>query len=89
MGYRGYPSHEADFKSVDYQKYILIKRQPDGSLTKTPLFRLSDKSKLIDAGTYVGIDYSGDRPDIGTYEDGKPTKNDTIYSESFSEAISL
>ena len=80
-----------DFKSVDYQRYILAKRQADGSLAKTPLFRLTPNSKLQNAGTYVGTPYAGERPDIGTFESGKPSKNDTdtIYSESFSEAISL
>jgi hypothetical protein len=78
-----------DFKSVDYQKYILAKRQSDGSLPNTPLFRLTSGSKLRNAGTYVGIPYSGERPNIGTFEDGKLNKSDTIYSESFSEAISL
>ena len=79
-----------DFKSVDYQKYILAKRQADGSLPQTPLFRLTQNSKLRNAGTYVGTPYSGDRPDIGTFESGKPTQKDTvIYSESFTEAISL
>ena len=79
-----------DFKSVDYNKYILAKRQADGSLATTPLFRLTSKSKLNNAGVYVGTPYSGDRPNIGTFENGKPTQKDTIiYSESFTEAISL
>ncbi len=85
----GIEASVADFKSVDYQKYVLAKRQPDGSLANTPLFRLHSKSKLINAGTYVGTEYSGERPDIGTFENGEATKNDTIYTESFAEAISL
>ena len=87
----GIQATEADFKSVNHQKYVLAKRQADGSLPNTPLFHLTADSKLRNAGTYVGIPYSGDRPNIGTYEDGNVEKNDTdtIYSESFSEAISL
>lgn len=86
----GIQATAADFQSVNYQKYILAKRQPDGSLTPTPLFRLSTKSKLIDAGTYVGSGYAGDKPDIGAYEDGNATENnEMIYSETFSETISL
>ena len=87
---QGIEASVEDFKSVDCQKYILAKRQADGSLPQTPLFRLTQSSKLRNAGTYVGTPYSGDNPDIGTFESGKPTQKDTeIYSESFTEAISL
>ena len=64
----------ADFLSLDYGTYILADRQADGSLTETPLLRLSPSSEMINAGTIItDIDYNGSAPDLGCFETGDVT----------------
>jgi parallel beta-helix repeat protein len=58
---------EADFISVD-TSLASAPRNPDGSLPANDLFRLAKGSKLVDAGTKVGLPYSGAAPDLGAFE---------------------
>ena len=57
----------SDFLSLDTTQ-ILAARQADGSLAGGTLLRLSTGSPLIDAGTNVGLTYTGAAPDLGCYE---------------------
>jgi hypothetical protein len=50
----GIQATEADFKSVDYQKYILIKRQPDGSLRQ---LHIEDALNVIETVDPSEIEY--------------------------------
>ncbi|MGN0235012.1 MAG: hypothetical protein ACI4BD_01675 [Paludibacteraceae bacterium] len=57
----------SDFLSLDTTQ-ILAARQADGSLAEGTLLHLSAGSALIDAGTDVGLSYTGAAPDLGCYE---------------------
>ena len=57
----------SDFLSLDTTQ-ILAARQADGSLAEGTLLRLAAGSALIDAGTDVGLSYTGTAPDLGCYE---------------------
>ncbi|QXO15536.1 MULTISPECIES: RICIN domain-containing protein [Vibrio] len=57
----------SDFESVDINN-LLAARQSDGSLPVVKFFHLKSGSKLIDAGTDVGLDYNGNAPDLGSFE---------------------
>ena len=57
----------SDFLSLDTTQ-ILAARQADGSLAEGTLLRLTAGSPLIDAGTDVGLTYTGTAPDLGCYE---------------------
>lgn len=57
----------SDFLSLDTTQ-ILAARQADGSLAEGTLLRLAAGSALIDAGTDVGLPYTGSAPDLGCYE---------------------
>ena len=57
----------SDFLSLDTTQ-ILAARQADGSLAEGTLLRLATGSPLIDAGTNVGLTYTGAAPDLGCYE---------------------
>ena len=57
----------SDFLSLDTTQ-ILAARQADGSLAEGTLLRLAAGSPLIDAGTDVGLTYTGTAPDLGCYE---------------------
>jgi hypothetical protein len=56
-----------DFISLDASE-LELPRKADGSLPIINFLRLAPGSDLIDAGTNVGIPYSGDAPDIGAFE---------------------
>lgn len=56
-----------DFVSLD-SLGVTGKRAADGSLPKLNFLRLKAGSDLIDAGTNVGLPYSGSAPDLGAYE---------------------
>lgn len=43
-------------------------RQADGSLPNLPFMHLENSNPYIDAGTDVGIPYSGSAPDLGAFE---------------------
>ena len=57
----------SDFLSLDTTQ-ILAARQADGSLAEGTLLHLAAGSALIDAGTDVGLSYTGAAPDLGCYE---------------------
>lgn len=57
----------ADFSSTD-GSLLASSRKSDGSLPDIALLHLASGSKLIDAGVDVGINYSGNGPDIGAFE---------------------
>ncbi|MDW6001825.1 RICIN domain-containing protein [Vibrio mangrovi] len=57
----------SDFSSVNIND-LLADRQSDGSLPVVKFFHLKSGSKLIDAGTDVGLDYNGRAPDLGSFE---------------------
>ena len=44
------------------------RRQNDGGLPDLTFLHLSEKSHLIDAGTYVGLPFKGKAPDLGAFE---------------------
>lgn len=57
-----------DFISTGYTQ-LTSERQSDGSLPSGVTYmNLSSNSELVDAGTYVGISYSGNAPDVGYHE---------------------
>ena len=63
----GLTVNASDFLSLDTTQ-ILAARQADGSLAEGTLLRLAAGSPLIDAGTDVGLTYTGAAPDLGCYE---------------------
>ena len=58
-----------DFISLDYTQ-LYGSRKSDGSLPNITFGRLTSSSDLIDAGTDVGLDYTGTAPDLGYIEYG-------------------
>ena len=58
---------DIDFISLDTTG-LCGTRQSSGELPITTFGTLASTSELIDAGTYIGIDYSGSAPDIGYVE---------------------
>jgi uncharacterized repeat protein (TIGR02059 family) len=58
---------DADFLSLNPQG-VKGARSSDGSLPVLDYLHLASGSDLIDAGTDVGIQYSGNDPDMGAYE---------------------
>jgi len=56
-----------DFVSLD-SLGVTAKRNADGSLPKINFLRLKAGSDLIDAGTDVGLPFTGSAPDLGAYE---------------------
>lgn len=72
----------SDFLSLDTTQ-ILAARQADGSLAEGTLLHLATGSALIDAGTNVGLSYTGAAPDLGCYEtDGVLHPTITCTSEN-------
>jgi hypothetical protein len=65
----------ADFINLD-SKEVDGPRQKDGSLPEIDFLHLSKNSHLIDAGTKVGLPYSGKSPDIGAFEMKQEIKTD-------------
>ncbi|MGA3051204.1 MAG: right-handed parallel beta-helix repeat-containing protein [Chitinispirillaceae bacterium] len=59
----------SDFASLDTAG-IMGPRNADGSVPNVEFLRLSATSKLIDAGTDVGLPYVGKAPDLGAFEYG-------------------
>ena len=60
---------DKDFVSLDTTE-ILSDRKENGELPTLAFMHLQEGSKLIDAGTDVGLAYSGKAPDLGCYESG-------------------
>ncbi len=58
-----------DFLSLD-TTLILSQRNDDGSLPVVAFMRLKEGSKMIDAGVDVGLQFTGNAPDMGCYEYG-------------------
>jgi len=70
--FRDLPDDEDDANDI-----MSASRQSDGSLPDIgDYFQLVEGSDLIDAGTDVGLDYSGDAPDIGYAEYEESTMSD-------------
>lgn len=70
-----------DFITMDTTG-ISAPRQADGSLPKVSFFQLNGSSDLIDAGTDVGITYSGSAPDLGAFEYIPTTGLNTVLSQN-------
>ena len=66
------PVTDTDFLSVS-PAGMDAPRQPDGSLPRLTFLHPAPGSKLIDAGTNVGLPFKGKAPDIGAFEfDAQP-----------------
>lgn len=65
--WQGFIVTQDDFITLDYT-LATADRESDGSLPDNNLARLSEKSKLIDAGSNTGKNYKGVAPDLGAYE---------------------
>lgn len=63
---------DADFVTVDTVG-VRGPRKADGSLPNITFMHLAAGSQLIDAGTIVGLPYSGTAPDLGAFEYGTTT----------------
>jgi hypothetical protein len=75
----GFSVSASDFISLD-TTLATKPRNADGSLPVTDLFRLKAGSKLIDAGTDVGLPFSGSKPDLGAFEKGT-TRTGPVHEE--------
>ena len=75
---------EADFISLDTAG-IRGPRKADGSLPDVAFMHLAAGSKLINAGTNIGLPYNGSAPDLGAFETAGPTsvkkKEDAVPEE--------
>jgi K+-transporting ATPase c subunit len=67
--WNGFSVSSSDFISLDPTGTDGA-RQPDGSLPSLNFLHLASGSKLIDAGTNVGLAFSGTAPDIDAFESG-------------------
>jgi hypothetical protein len=77
---------ESDFESIDTTG-VRGPRKPDGSLPDLKFLKLSAGSRLIDAGTDVGLPFTGQAPDLGAFEYQAPTN--IIEKEKLPTAFSL
>ena len=66
----------SDFLSLDTTG-VRGPRKANGSLPDVPFLHLSATSRLIDAGTNVGLPFVGNAPDIGAFEYGATTAVET------------
>ena len=57
-----------DFLETIDDKQLEAPRKADGSLPDIEFMHLKKGSKLIDKGTYTGIPYNGEGPDLGAFE---------------------
>jgi hypothetical protein len=64
---KNFSASKSDFQSVD-TSLARTARNVDGSLADTKLFRLKTTSKLVNAGTDVGLDYAESAPELGAFE---------------------
>lgn len=58
---------DSDFVSLDVSQ-LYAPRKADGSLPDITFGKLKSGSDMIDAGTNVGLPYSGSAPDLGPFE---------------------
>jgi hypothetical protein len=63
---------DADFISIDTAG-VRGPRKPDGSLPDINFMHLASGSQFIDAGTDVGLPFTGTKPDLGCFETSGPT----------------
>lgn len=63
----GLQANSDDYSSLDID-LLISPRNADGSLPDIAYMKLQSGSDLIDAGTDVGLDYTGSAPDIGPFE---------------------
>ncbi len=64
----------ADFVGIDTAG-VRGPRKADGGLPDVSFMHLAEGSKLIDAGTDVGLPFVGSAPDLGAFEYGTPVVN--------------
>lgn len=67
---KGISVSASDFAGLDITE-VLAPRAADGSLPNTAFLHLAEGSRLIDAGTDVGLAFAGEAPDLGCYEYGE------------------
>ncbi len=63
-----------DFTNLDSStiySQLSAPRKADGSLPDITVLKLVEGSDLIDGGTDVGLEYNGDKPDLGAFESKK------------------
>lgn len=65
--WQGFTVTNADFQNLD-ETQLRAPRKADGSLPDITLLHLAPTSKMIDAGTNVGLRYLGAAPDLGAFE---------------------
>jgi hypothetical protein len=83
-----YEVSSADFVSVDTSG-VRGPRKADGSLPEIAFMHLAPDSKLIDAGTAVGLPYVGIAPDLGAFESDRVTSvNERVLASSNSFLLS-
>lgn len=63
----GFSVSNSDFISL-VTSLATVARNADGNIPYTDLFRLKTTSKLVNAGTDVGLAYEGSAPDLGAFE---------------------
>ncbi len=63
----GFSVSSSDFISLN-TSLATSARDLDGTISYAHLFRLKPTSNLVDAGTNVGLPYSGTAPDLGAFE---------------------
>ncbi len=86
----GFTVTNADFASVDSTGFISAVRNADGSLPSSNFLRLVAGSDLVNAGTDVGIPYTGSKPDIGAYGYAAATTSTvTVSTTSLSDFGSI
>ena len=78
---------DSDFKSLDIN-LLTLPRKADGSLPDVDFMRPARGSKIIDAGTDIGFEYTGNAPELGAIEVNYPTDVQNI-EESIPEKVSL
>jgi hypothetical protein len=78
----------ADFVSVDTAG-VRGPRKADGSLPDITFMHLAPGSRLIDAGTIIGLPYSGSAPDLGAfeYETITPVNKEDVVSSARSYVL--
>ncbi|HEX2956280.1 MAG TPA: SwmB domain-containing protein, partial [Chitinispirillaceae bacterium] len=80
----GAPSvSDADFSSLETAQ-LIRPRKSDGSLPDITFSILASASDLIDAGTNVGLQFLGNAPDIGVFENGISKSIPSLAYESSS-----
>lgn len=74
---------DADFISLDTSG-VRAPRKPDGSLPDINFLHLAASSKLINAGTDIGLSFNGTAPDLGAFETPIPNsigRKDLVVQE--------